>query len=169
MSSQYRIELAIFKLTWPDDFSYKVNKTFISFNAWSCRHWFIGILFSSLKLRKFFNFYVCLTEMEVFTWSFRRIRSRPHTEMSFLQWVQVVDSQCCGLWNLTITELDSILCLLYRSSFVRQNFRPFHIMLKLTRSLYEFISYRRMWIQLYLLTLAVWFCEHIMFLPVIAK
>ena len=169
MSSQYRIELAIFKLTWPDDFSYKVNKTFISFNAWSCRHWFIGILFSSLKLRKFFNFYVCLTEMEVFTWSFRRIRSRPHTEMFFLQRVQVVDSQCCGLWNLTITELDSILCLLYRSSFVRQNFRPFHIMLKWTWSLYEFISYRRMWIQLYLLTLAVWFCEQIMFLPVIAK
>ena len=162
--------MAIFKLTWPDDFSYKVNKTFISFNAWSCRHWFIGILFSSLKLRKLVNSYVCLTEMEVFTWSFRRIRSRPHTEMFFfLQRVQVVDSQCCGLRNLTITELDSILCLLYRSSFVRQNVRPFHIMLKLTRSLYEFISYRRMWIQLYLLTLAVWFCEQIMFLPVIAK
>ena len=115
---------------------YKVNKTFISFNAWSCRHWFIDILFSSPKRRKFFNFYVCLTEVEVFTWSFRGIQSRPHNEMFFffLQRVQVVDSQCCELWNLTITELDSILCLLYRSNFVRQKSRPFHIILKWTRS-----------------------------------
>ena len=127
---------------------YRVNETFISFNAWSCRHWFIDILLSSPKPRKFFNFYVCLSEMEVFTWLFRRIQSRPHTGMFFLQRVQVVDSQCCELWNLTITELDSILCLLYRSNFVRQKFRSFHLILKWTRSLYEFVSYRQMWIQL---------------------
>ena len=73
----------------------------------------------------------------------------------FLQRVQVVDSQCCGLWNLTITELDSILCLLYGSNFVRQKFRPFHIILKWNRSLYELISYRQMWIQLYQIYLKI--------------
>ena len=130
-------------------------------------YWYSVFLFKTEKVRqllRLFNrdggFHMVISKDSV---------PATYWDFFFLQLVQVVDSQCCGLRNLTITELDSILCLLYRSSFVRQNFRPFHIMLKLTRSLYEFISYRRMWIQLYLLTLAVWFCEQIMFLPVIAK
>ena len=135
MSSQYRIELAIFKLTWPDEF-YHIKSIKHSYLL-TLDHAGIDLLIfcfplkaeKVLQLLRLFNrdggFHMVISKDSV---------PATYWDVFFLQRVQVVDSQCCGLWNLTITELDSILCLLYRSNFVRQKFRPFHIILKWTRS-----------------------------------